>query len=90
MISNLSPITFVILVFGVVIFILVMFLPALLEPARAKKPNDAGPRRIRYDIVLKPQGHIVLLATIEEEIESDHALIKKIAGIIAVLPNLKV
>lgn len=71
---------------GVVIFILVMFLPALLE---LRKPKDAGPRRIEEDVVLSK--YQVPLASIERIVESDADLtvLKKVANILSVLPNLE-
>lgn len=86
MLENLALTTFVALAFGVVIFILLMFLPALLE---LRKPKDAGPRKIMEDIITSESQ--MKIASIEraEEIEIDQVLIKKMANVLSVLPNLE-
>jgi len=90
MIPNQTPTTLIMLLFGVSVFIFVMLLPALLE---LKKPKDAGPRMIMDDIIITQhlqQRGIIPLASIEEEkFGTDLTIVKKIADIIAVLPNLE-
>jgi len=88
MIPNPTPTTFIILILGVLSFIFVMLLPALLE---LKKPKDAGPSLLMYDVpVLQPQmRESILIVNVEEDHRFDQTLVKKIADIIAVLPNLE-
>jgi hypothetical protein len=76
------------LILGVSTFIFIMLLPALLE---LKRPQDAGPRMITDDAYfIQPKIRSMLIANVEEEQRFDQILIKKIADIIAVLPNLEV
>jgi len=85
MLSDWTPI--ITLIFGVATFILIMFLPALLE---LKKPRDAGPRMIMNDVAARQlQQEMKPLLRIEDEISVDQVLVKKIADIIAALPNLE-
>ena len=85
MLSDSAPI--ITLIFGVATFILIMFLPALLE---LKKPRDAGPRMIMNDVAARQlQQEMKPLLRIEDEISVDQVLVKKIADIIAALPNLE-
>jgi hypothetical protein len=86
MIENLAPTTFVALAFGVVIFILLMFLPALLE---LRKPRDAGPRKIMNDVATCESQMKIASMERAEEIEVDQALVKKMANVLSVLPNLE-
>jgi hypothetical protein len=87
MIPNLTPTTLMMLILGVSTFILIMFLPALHE---LKKGRDAGPRVIMDDVIVQLfKQKAKPLATMEEEMVFDQILIKKIAGIIAILPNLE-
>ena len=60
-----------------------MLLPAFLE---LKKPRDAGPRIIMDNIIVIPQLQTIVE---EEKFVLDHALFRKIAEILAVLPNLE-
>jgi len=81
----------VILIFGVSTFIFIMLLPALFE---LKRPKDAGPRIIMDDIIAARArfqlGQIISLMNVEEEkLGLDQVLVKKIADIIAFLPNLE-
>jgi hypothetical protein len=88
MIPNPTPTTFISLILGLLAFIFIMFLPALLE---LKKPKDAGPRIIiDCALLISPKTRNALIANIEEEQRLDRALAKKIADIIAVLPNMEV
>jgi len=80
---NPNPTTFIMLILGVFTFILIMLLPAFLE---LKKPRDAGPRIIMDNIVAIPQLKTIVE---EEKFVLDHALYRKIAEILAVLPNLE-
>jgi hypothetical protein len=84
--GDFTQLSFITLFFGVVIFILVMFLPAFLE---LRKPKDAGPRRIEEKVV--SSKYQVQLASIErsEDTKADLAVIKKVANILSVLPNLE-
>jgi hypothetical protein len=77
---------FIMLFSGVVIFILIMFLPAFLE---LRRPNDSGPRRIGENAA--PDRHKMQLASLErtERYEVDQAVLKKVASILSVLPNLE-
>jgi len=66
-----------------------MLLPALLE---LKKPKDGGPRMIMENVseVQTQIAHMIPIANIENEQRFDSALIRPLAKIIAVLPNLEV
>jgi hypothetical protein len=90
MIPNPTPTTVAILLFGVSVCIFLMLLPALLE---LKRPKDAGPRMIMDDITINQhsqRGAMIPLASIEEEkFRLDQTLVKKIAEVIAFLPNLE-
>jgi hypothetical protein len=86
MLENLALTTFVALAFGIVIFILLMFLPALLE---LRKPRDAGPRKIMDDIIIGESQMKIASIEKSEEIEIDQALVKKMANVLSVLPNLE-
>jgi hypothetical protein len=90
MIPNPTPTTVVMLLFGVSVCIFIMLLPALLE---LKKPKDAGPRMIMDDVAINqhPQmrGGIPLASIEEEKFRPDQTLVKKIAEVIAFLPNLE-
>jgi len=90
MILDSTPITLLMLLFGISAFIIILLLPALLE---LKRPRDAGPRIIMEDVIVT-QGFqargITLIASIEQEkLGSDQTVVRKIADIIAVLPNLE-
>jgi len=76
------------LILGVSTFIFIMFLPALFE---LKKHKDAGPRLIMNDApILQTKMKAVLIVNVEEEYGFDQMLIKKMADVIAVLPNIEV
>jgi len=88
MVPNLTPTTFIMLIFGVSTFIFIMLLPALLE---LKRPKDAGPRMIMdHSVVVQPDIRSMLMVNVEEERGFDQILVEKIADVIAVLPNLEV
>ena len=84
--GDFAQLPLITLFFGVVTFILVMFLPAFIE---LRKPKDAGPRRIEENVVSRK--YAVQLAAIErsEEFEADLVIMKKVASILSVLPNLE-
>jgi hypothetical protein len=65
-----------------------MFLPALLE---LKKHKDAGPRLIMNDApVMQPKmRETVLIVNVEEEHGFDQMLGRKMADVMAVLPNIE-
>jgi len=86
MIPNPTPTTFIMLMLGVLTFIFIMLLPALLE---LKRPKDAGPRIIADDANFTQLKISMPLVNVEEEQRFDQVLVKKIANIIAVLPNLE-
>ena len=86
MLENLALTMFVALAFGVVIFILLMFLPALVE---LRKPRDAGPRKIMDDVIIGESQMKIASMEKSEEIEIDQALVKKMANVLSVLPNLE-
>ncbi|MDH5460455.1 MAG: hypothetical protein OEY95_05640 [Candidatus Bathyarchaeota archaeon] len=89
MITPPTSTTLITLCFGVLIFIFIMFLPALLE---LKKPKDAGPRMILNDVSVLQQLQIVQkipIANMEEDLRFDQTVVKKIANVIAMLPNLE-
>jgi len=90
MIPNPTPTMFVILIFGFSAFIFIMLLPALFE---LRRPKDAGPRKIMDGILAVQQfqlGQMISLVNVEEEKPGlDQVLVKKIADIIAFLPNLE-
>ncbi len=90
MISNPTPTTLILLLFGVSAFIFILLLPALLE---LKRPKDAGPRIITDGIVItqrfQARGAIPLASIEEEKFGLDQTIVKKIADVIAVLPNLE-
>jgi hypothetical protein len=87
MIPGSTLTSFATLVFGVSVFIFIMLLSALLE---LKKPRDAGPRVIINDVAI-PQLHvrIAMLEKSEDKVELGQTILRKIADIIAVLPNLE-
>jgi hypothetical protein len=88
MISNPTPTTLVMLIFGVSTFIFIMLLPALLE---LKRPKDAGPRMIADDAYFaQPKIRGMPIVNVEEEQGFDRMLVKRIADAISVLPNLEV
>ena len=89
MMLNPTPTTLIMLCFGVLIFIFIMLLPALLE---LKKPKDAGPRMMLNDVSVLQQLQIVQkisIANMEEDLGFDQTAVKKIANVIAMLPNLE-
>jgi hypothetical protein len=87
MFEDLGITWFVMMVFGAIIFILIMFVPALLE---LKKPKDAGPRKIMDEDCESELGkQLVSLGRMEEEVKPDQVIIRKLADIIGVLPNLE-
>lgn len=85
---NPNPMTFIMLILGIFLFILIMLLPALWE---LKRPKDAGPRVIMDNILLvRPQTRkATLTVNLEAEQKFDQTLAKKIADVISVLPNLE-
>ena len=88
MFPNPTPTTFIMLILGVSTFIFIMLLPALLE---LKRPKDAGPRMIVDDAnFTQPKIRNMPIVDVEEEQGFDRILIKSIADVIAVLPNLEV
>jgi hypothetical protein len=88
MIPDPNPTLLILMILGATTFILIIFLPALLE---LKKPKDAGPRIIMEGIAASgSQATTNSLDKIEEECESNKALLRRLAEIIAVLPNLEV
>jgi len=88
MFPNPTPTTFIMLILGVSTFIFIMLLPALLE---LKRPKDAGPRMIADDAnFTQPKIRNMPIVDVEEEQGFDRILIKRIADVIAVLPNLEV
>jgi hypothetical protein len=80
--------TFIMLIFGVSTFIFIMFLPALFE---LKKQKDAGPRLIMNDapVMQTRMRKTVQIVNVEEEHRFDQVLIKKMADVMAVLPNIE-
>jgi len=91
MIPNPTSTTLIIALSGVSTIIFIMLLPALVE---LKRPKDAGPRMIMDDAHtfrhLQLRGIIQLPSMEEETLGLDQSISKKIADIIAVLPNLDV
>jgi len=85
-----NPTTLIMLLLGVSVFIFIMLLPALIE---LKRPKDAGPRIIMDDVITASrfQARVAVpLSSIEEEkFGLDKTIVKKIADIIAFLPNLE-
>jgi hypothetical protein len=80
--------TFITLILGVSTFIFIMFLPALFE---LKKHKDAGPRLIMNDApAMQTKMKAVLIVNVEEEYRFDKMLVKKMADVMAVLPNIEV
>jgi hypothetical protein len=80
--------TFITLILGVSTFIFIMFLPALFE---LKKHKDAGPRLIMNDApIMQTKMKAVLIVNVEEEYGFDQMLVKKMADVMAVLPNIEV
>jgi hypothetical protein len=77
---------FITLASGVVVFILVMFLPALFE---LRNPEDSGPRKI-MDGASEALSQMKI-SSLErgEETQVDRALVKKIASVLSVLPDLE-
>jgi hypothetical protein len=72
----------IMLFFGVITFIIIMLLPAIIE---LKKPRGAGPKMLENNA----QYEISLLVNIESDIKFDWTIIKRVAEIIAILPNLE-
>lgn len=77
---------FVTLASGVVVFILIMFLPAVFK---LTNPKDSGSRKITdeaFDSVFQTK-----LASLEkgEETRPDRTLVKKLASVLSVLPDLE-
>jgi hypothetical protein len=87
MIPNPTPTTLTMLILGVSTFVFIMFLPALLE---LKRPRDAGPRMItgHADFIL-PEIRNMAILSVKKEQGFDQTLARKIADVIAVLPNLE-
>lgn len=84
---DLAPIVmFVSIAFGVMIFILLLFLPALFE---LRNPRDAGPRKIMSETVDSENQMKITSMERNEEIAVDQALLKKVASVISVLPDLE-
>jgi len=77
---------FVALASGVVVFILVMFLPALFE---LRNPKDSGPRKILEEALDAVSQMKILSLEKSEEILPDQTLVKKIANVLSVLPDLE-
>ena len=89
MMLNPTPTMLIMLCFGVLIFIFIMLLPALLE---LKKPKDAGPRMMLNDVTVLQQLQImqkISIANMEEDLGFDQMAVKKMANVIAMLPNLE-
>jgi hypothetical protein len=78
--------TFVALASGVVVFVLVMFLPALFE---LKNPKDSGPRKIMDEALDAVSQMKIVSLERGEEIQVDQALVKKMASVLSVLPDLE-
>ena len=71
---------------GVLVFILVLFLPALFE---LRNPKDSGPRKIMDEALdAVSQMNMVSLERGEEK-QVDQALVKKVASVLSVLPDLE-
>lgn len=89
MVPNPTPTTFIMLILGVSTFIFIMLLPALLE---LKRPKDSGPRAIMDKIIVaqSQMRKTLLIVDVEEGQGFDKKLTKKIADIIAFLPNLEI
>lgn len=77
---------FVALASGVVVFVLVMFLPALFE---LKNPKDSGPRKIMDEALDAVSQMKIVSLERGEEIQVDQALVKKMASVLSVLPDLE-
>jgi hypothetical protein len=77
---------FVALASGVVVFVLVMFLPALFE---LKNPKDSGPRKIMDDALDAVSQMKIVSLERGEETQVDQALVKKMASVLSVLPDLE-
>jgi hypothetical protein len=77
---------FVALASGVVVFVLVMFLPALFE---LKNPKDSGPRKIVDDALDAVSQMKIVSLERDEETQVDQALVKKMASVLSVLPDLE-
>lgn len=86
MLPNLNPTAFIAVILGVSTFIFIMLLPALVE---LKHPKDAGPRKIaNCGSSAEPRmKEITLITDLEEEQRFDRSLLKKMASVIAALPN---
>ena len=79
---------FVIICFGVSVFIFVMLIPALLE---LKTPKDAGPRRIKnYTFSANMAIEEILTTNLEEKHGVDQMHVKNIGNAISVLMNIEV
>jgi hypothetical protein len=88
MTPNPTP-TMLVLFLGVSTFILIMLLPALLE---LKRPKDAGPRKIENFGIMQyhPTGVDIPLVNIEgEQYGLNRKIVRRIAEIMAILPNME-
>ncbi|MEM2970136.1 MAG: hypothetical protein QXR63_04290 [Candidatus Bathyarchaeia archaeon] len=84
------PTLTIILFLGVLTFIIVMLLPAIIE---LKKPKDAGPRIILENtFYLQNLGVSLDIPSLEvdEPIEVNQKIVKKIVKVLTVLPRLEV
>jgi len=86
MLVDPTQLSFITLFSGVVIFILIMFLPVLLE---LTKPRDSGPRKIEENGALNKYPLQLVSMEKTEEFKADLALVRKVASILSVLPNLE-
>lgn len=76
-----SATTSAVMLFSGVITFVIMLLPTLIM---LKKPKDANPR-----ILENEQHRIVSLVNIENDVKFDRGIVRRVAEIIAILPNLE-
>lgn len=78
MIESLSPALFVTFVFGALIFILFMFLPALFAVERKNASNE----KQNCQLKISPMEQI-------DEHEVDNLVVRRLAEVIAILPDME-
>jgi hypothetical protein len=86
MINDATPMmTFINIAIGVVIFILITFLPTVFE---LKKSHDKRSKSKDETATVRCWMDIASIES-EDQIKTDHILVKKVADVISALPNLE-
>ena len=87
MIPGLTSTTFIMLVFGVSLFVVTLFLPSLLRSRKSR--NGKSKAALKDCVAHRPQARLVVLDEMDDGVELDQALLKKVEDVISVLPNLE-